>query len=481
MVTELNGWMLRAEKTSARPADREAETGVEGDRHFAEDTEMFTPPAWLKVGRRSRGATPSRPQSAEDEAVEYDLDSEDGWVADNSFVTPPPGSRSSNEADALRRAEFEDAEAFTFEPTGAQKDFGPQLRNAWHELIKATFKLHLDQGIQKIVNGLGRQPPRRSICGSSAPRRSRRQITLSEGNVRWRAFPIRYGPPSTATYRLVDEPALRGGQMRIQDEYCEWRVFRGKATKNILRVVFTSEPPEYYRFLYDPGVPRLTKSARQLLVRLYQRRCGTTAVRLTDLERTVGSVKVYDTGNKWNNEHCVHLQQPENTLGAQINIAARAAVLRSRAGSLITDVKTLIACDGFGDPDRQSDPAIGDSVNKLARENRFLTLENPVGLYMTSLDTSGWSTPDGTDAQKFWKVLGGRMDKDQGKSMIVRAEFTVPASKGYTVSDIKIAGVPIAFGSQIAEHLEMRLGARVGPKDTDLQGGKLSAPTPVVC
>ena len=43
------------------------------------------------------------------------------------------------------------------------------------------------------------------------------------------------------------------------------------------------------------------------------------------------------------------------------------------------------------------------------------------------------STPDGTDAQTFWKVLKGKVDKDPQKSMIVRAEFAVPASKKYTV------------------------------------------------
>jgi len=59
--------------------------------------------------------------------------------------------------------------------------------------------------------------------------------------------------------------------------------------------------------------------------------------------------------------------------------------------------------------------------------------------------------------------------------------FAVPASKKYTVSEIKIGGVPIEFGSQIAEQLEMRLGALFGPVDKDPQGRATSAPTPVPC
>ena len=65
--------------------------------------------------------------------------------------------------------------------------------------------------------------------------------------------------------------------------------------------------------------------------------------------------------------------------------------------------------------------------------------------------------------------------------MIVRAEYAVPAGKKYTVSDITIGGVAIEFGSQIAEQLEMRLGAMFGPKDKDPEGRTTTAPTPVPC
>jgi hypothetical protein len=269
--------------------------------------------------------------------------------------------------------------------------------------------------------------------------------------------------------------------LRNHDEYCEWQVF--KEGGKIKSVVFTCEPPEYCQFLYDPGDASLTDFARTLLIKIYQCRCGSTAIKLSNLETThMDGRVVYNPGNDWNNKFCVHLQQPNNTLGAEINIAARAAIVyKNPANEVVTNISDLFHCDPFGEPSRGSDPSIGDHVNQFARENRFITLQNPVGLYMTSLDTSGWKTPDDTDAQEFFHVINGRADKDSSKSMIVRAEYSVPASKGYTVSDIKIGGIPIAFGGHIAQHLEMRLGALVGPKDTNLDGKPLAPVTPVRC
>ena len=37
---------------------------------------------------------------------------------------------------------------------------------------------------------------------------------------------------------------------RPQDEYCEWRTERDPKTGKILRITFTSEPPEYWQALH---------------------------------------------------------------------------------------------------------------------------------------------------------------------------------------------------------------------------------------
>jgi hypothetical protein len=473
-------------RPSASPDDPYLDFPAGGAAQEAEDkADDFSAPAWLRIERRSRARTTSS------RAESHDGGSTEEWPANDAFVAPPwlkieRRSRSRPPGDGFESY----GEDFTFDPTGAQTDFGPQLRKAWHASLKKMFEINLDDATSRIANGLGIAKADAAKHVRFFSRASRpASMTLSDANVSWRAFPTSNGPPSPANYKHFDEPQVQvfdnlgnTALLRAQDEYCEWKVFADSATGKIKRVVFTSEPPEYYKFLHDPGVPSLTDFSRRLLLRLYQERCDGKAVSLADLEDAGGA---YDPGNKWNNDYCVHLQQPNNKLGAQVNIGARAAIVRSdAAGNLVTSVKALIACDPgdeFGEVKRQSDPNIGDSVNKLARENRFVTLANPVGLYMIALDTTGWTTPDGTDAQTFWKVLKGKVDKDPQKSMIVRAEFAVPASKKYTVSDITIGGVPIKFGSQIAEQVEMRLGAQFGPKDKDPEGRTTVAPKPVPC
>jgi hypothetical protein len=161
---------------------------------------------------------------------------------------------------------------------------------------------------------------------------------------------------------------------------------------------------------------------------------------------------VYNPRNKWNTTSgAVHLTHPANTLEAEINIAAQATVLRARQGQVLTDQDALICCAAYGVPGRASDPTIGGNVNALARQGASITLANPVGLYIDSLNTTGWVTPDGTPPSTFWSLVRGTPGAG------LRGVFEVPAAKGYTVSDIKIGGVPIQFGGQIAEHILMKL------------------------
>ena len=103
----------------------------------------------------------------------------------------------------------------------------------------------------------------------------------------------------------------------------------------------------------------------------------------------------------------MHLTHPANTLEAEINIAAQATILRARQGQVLTDQDDLIRCAGYGAPGRASDPTIGGNVNALARQGASITLTNPVGLYIDSLNTTGWVTPDGTSASTFWTIVRG--------------------------------------------------------------------------
>jgi hypothetical protein len=226
-----------------------------------------------------------------------------------------------------------------------------------------------------------------------------------------------------------------------QDEYCEWSVTRDPATDKIQRVTFTSEGPEYWQFL--------AAVAPDKLLALYQQHVSPN-VKRADLFRNGR----YVPRNRWNNSTttgAMHLIQAANTLGAEIELAAAATIVRRTNGALLTEAQELIACGQYGQPERHSDPHIGAIVNELARMKADITLTNPVGLYIAGLSVAGWQTPDGSDPLTYWTITRGTKEK------ALRAVYEVPASKGFAVGDIKINGKPIEFGAQIADFIRIKL------------------------
>jgi hypothetical protein len=384
-------------------------------------------------------------------------------------------------------------------------DAVPNLVEAWQEMLQKLTDFML------FAPSTGREQSRAELSAVEELKvwgRDRRDIRYydpltmpfpagsSVKNVHWGALPTsfdqdpRFGGDQDKIFEFLDAPQDdvdengNPGKSRQQDEYCEWAV--KKSGGKITRVIFTSEPALFYQFLFDPqgtiqGIdptapdPGVDRAASQkLLVEIYRTRTGDATVQLADLIDGQGN---YTSFNRWNSDFAVHLQQRNNTLGAEINIAVRSSLLRAQAGTgpLKQDAADLIACGAYGEGARQSDPTIGAAVNSFARDNKFLTLADPVGLYMTGLDTTGWSASNGADPQSFWTVLAGHGDPDPEKAMIVRAEFAVGPATGFTVSDIKIGGTPITFGAQIANGIGMRLGALVGPVSS------LPAPRPIGC
>ena len=133
-------------------------------------------------------------------------------------------------------------------------------------------------------------------------------------------------------------------------------------------------------------------------------------------------------------------------------LGADGTVLRHNArGELVVQPEALIACSGYGGPNRNSDPTIGATVNALARLGAMVTLVNPVGLYMDHIDLTGWHAPHGIAPQDCVKIVRG------SARMIERLVIEVPAETGVTVGDLTIGGEPINFGGQIAECVTVKL------------------------
>ena len=142
-----------------------------------------------------------------------------------------------------------------------------------------------------------------------------------------------------------------------QDEYLEWSVLRDNSDpKRIICVTYTCEGPEYWHYLAETQ-PDTLSSLYTSLNPLFK-----ASMKPTDWFGRNGS---YVPTNKWNNStttgSIMHLVQPNNTLSAEIDIAAQGTVIRKDDnGKIITEKVKLINCSGYGQPARNSDPTVRD-------------------------------------------------------------------------------------------------------------------------
>ena len=275
------------------------------------------------------------------------------------------------------------------------------------------------------------------------------------------------------------------GPRGFQDEYCEWSVQRNAAGK-ITRIDFTCENPEYWNSLWivDPN---------QVLA-IYQKTLDYADIKIEDLYLTDADgnyvtdpstgTYAYNPLNKWNNGMggAMHLTSTPNTIQTEIGLGSQASILRTTGN---TDSQALLCCGQFGQKFRNSDPFIGQMVNRYVSSGLEVTLANPPGLYIQMPDDTAFSsltTPDNTPASSFWTILRGQesLPDQDGLSMpnnfILHAKFEVPADLGYTISDITYDSgddnpVPITWGSQISRLFKMQIVAT----------GFKSSNTPAVC
>jgi hypothetical protein len=335
-----------------------------------------------------------------------------------------------------------------FDPPANIDDFNtiPKQRDAWSEFLSISF----DEEIKGIESELG--------IGKSQfynPTKIDTTDPKSEKDITWTGFPAlikRKHPGNKRAARQEADTPLTNGE-RPQDEYLEW--FVTKQAGKITKITFTCEGPEYWEALAHgyplsytgPKTSGATGDKKKLLA-LYQKYVS-PKVLMEDLFVNGN----YNRLNKWNTKNgAMHLNQRNNTLGAEINIAAQATILRQQGGKVLTDPDALIKCGKYGAPGRASDPTIGAMVNALARDGFFVTLQNPVGLYIDSLDTTGWKKPNGSPVDPgYWRILRGTAGK------ILRAVYEVPTGEGFAVGDILIGGEKIEFGGQIAEKITMKL------------------------
>jgi len=287
-----------------------------------------------------------------------------------------------------------------------------------------------------------------------------------------------------------------------QDEYCEWSVTRD-ANGKITRVDFVCENPEYWNTLWRVSPERVAQHYQNTLnAGLPAGSPNAVAVTVDDLslkqpgtsvpvvDRFTGG-PVYDPLNKWNTGPesvrgrgatggAMHLTSTPNTLQTEMGLAGAATVLRAIGN---VDAGALICCAQYGQPNRNSDPHIGQSVNQVVSDiPARTTLADPVGLYIQMPDFSNYTLPPdpmlpaGARAADCWQVVRGSatlVDPVTGQlfpgSFILHAVFQLPAAwiaagVSFTVGDITIRSngkaLPIAWAGQIAETFDVGLFAR---------------------
>jgi hypothetical protein len=293
--------------------------------------------------------------------------------------------------------------------------------------------------------------------------------------ITWNAFPLSLMRDANNDARKAWEAAevldetRPSRPARKQDEYCEWHVYKDENTQKITRIVFTSEGPEYWVQLALHDFDRV--------VELYQKYVS-PKVKADDLKlQAAGNffgIQLkkgdYNPYNRWNTRDGVmHLTHRANTLGAEINLAARATIPRkSGAGARITEVRRFACSSNFGDANRSSDPNIGLAANLTALPQgggaSSVTLANPVALYMSKL-LDGKITDDQGNPLDWFRFERG--EKGHGLMAILEP----PPGSPFGFEKVLVAGVPLKFGGQIAEHIEMVLYAKtanLGKPETPL-------------
>jgi hypothetical protein len=336
-------------------------------------------------------------------------------------------------------------------PPGFSTDLREENKIRWSEWISSIMDSDRNAGATQFYNATKTE--------EKEPTANRR--------ITWVAFPRNVtveNPNDRARWREADQ------KRSVQDEYCEWSIKRNAAGK-MVRIVFCNEGPEYYRFLGD--------HQPDTLFQLYQEHNPGVGIQKADLFHPdpESGRTVYNPENRWNNATdtgtIMHLIQVNNTLAAQINLGADATIIRKRSdGTVITDRDELIRCGRFGGVERNSDPQIGAEVNTLARAGAMVTIQDPVGLYIDSINWGLIQPPSGhdDDLSQFWKWTRGTQDHR------MRAEFEIPADKGYVLGDLFVRGIPLEFGGQLADIITIALIGRA----SDVGGNNQAKPIPCV-
>jgi hypothetical protein len=352
------------------------------------------------------------------------------------------------------------------EPGGLDQ-FGADAREAWDEAVAESFPAALSDHLLERPS----------------------EETPDTAAVDWPAKPIRVFAclPDADADRLLDWRSAAGdlGRLALQEEYLEWRVVREDSGR-IRRVEMTTEFPEYWEVLaawqpqdalalvaelagvdsvpseavygdHDPLSAQSTPNARLKAFRDHM--TGRRGI----------PPSPYNNGR----DAICFMIQGANTLPALIHLVAAAASplfvedeqsgqLRPMSGSeaIATGSQAAVPC-------RNSDPTVVEKIVAAACAGRRIALDDPIGIYIQSVQHQRLRQPDGSEVPVEWFHFGrgvGEEDSPDGRIRHQRLVFEVPAGEnGLAVGDLTdVDGRKIEHGSQVADLVQLAAFARVG-------------------
>jgi hypothetical protein len=313
-------------------------------------------------------------------------------------------------------------------------DLTSDLRKEWTKALSQAFSREV-QGTRTVPNP---DHPRAWFFDAAAEGLAN---TVTK-DIKWTAFPKKM---KQSNWAAVDQ------ERNFQEEYCEWEVAR--VSGRVVRVTFTTETADYYDFLWNNAPDKLLDLYHQFV---------SPDVLLEDL----GLDGSYNPQNKWNwpgqqRGILMHMAQPNNTLGAAINLSSRACwPIVTAAGVPIISEQELIGAIPFGDKERHSDPHIGAQINELVRAGNEVSFADPASLYIDEVDLSDFETPDGSSVKALMRVTRGK------DGFMMRIVFEAPPGADFVLEDVTVGDMNIRFGSQIAEKIKVRIRGAARPAVT---------------
>ncbi|KAF2259588.1 hypothetical protein CC78DRAFT_524532 [Lojkania enalia] len=333
--------------------------------------------------------------------------------------------------------------------------------------------------------------PRQPLPQFFDPTKTQYELDQKPTPITWSGFPLKIRteqPTDDARWAAAENPLTdlsnpayylpQQHDRENMDEYLEWSTLKDPDTGDVIIASFTCEGPEYWEKVAE-------YISVDKILDMYKEMNPDFADQMTLKDITTGT-GAYKPRNKWNQMintgTIAHLIQDNNTLSAEVDIAAQATVIRKDLayGEIIRNITQLCGdASRYGNTKRNSDPAIGGEINTLARQGFHLSVADPVALYMHAADFSSFRldptgtrrgnldemipVPDGT-----FQFLRGDISKGWGLHLKVK----IPAShsvahNGRTLNcsdlfDLNNGGQYVRYGSQFADYVTMSVSGVVG-------------------